>query len=385
MAGIGTFIETFIRNAPDDLEIHLLGVTSQPERFAIGQWHSLSVGRKQFRFFPLVAANPVHVTRIPLSLKILWSLFRHRKMFVFKHAIVELHRIEPMLAFLRYRNPKILFLHGHNMQDFYNKKTEVRWGKFPWLYFWLEKHLLPRCRRIFIVREDAARDYQKQYATKAHDISFLPTWVDEAVFQSLDPGERRALRNNLIEGQGLSASSKVFLFVGRFEGQKDPLRLLRAFKHVRSRHIDACLILIGEGGLKTKMQDYVSKNTLAGEVRFLPPMSQQDVGQWMNAADALCLSSAFEGMPRAAVEALYCGLPVISTAVGEARRLIGDANNVGRLVTDEGAEAFANAMIDLLGDPPSREACAKQVEDYTARKILTPVYDYYRELLRAVA
>ena len=122
VGGIGTFIDTFIRNAPDDLEIQLLGVTAQPERFPVGQWHSLSMGQKSFQFFPLVVSNPIKVTFIPLSLKITYALNRYRKKISTQNAILEFHRIEPMLAFLRDSNPKALFLHGHNMKDFYNKK-----------------------------------------------------------------------------------------------------------------------------------------------------------------------------------------------------------------------------------------------------------------------
>jgi glycosyltransferase involved in cell wall biosynthesis len=383
VAGIGTFINTFIRNAPDDLEIQLLGVTDQADRFPVGQWHSLSLGGKAFRFFPMLNSNPVHVPLFPLSFRILWSLYRYRKKFDLQGAIIESHRIEPVLGFLWDKNPKVCFLHGHNMKDFYNPQTEVRWGKFPWLYFGLEKWLLPKFDHIYIVREDAIADYQEKYQDKADDISFLPTWVDEEVFSALDEEEIAVLKQRLIKDHAIT-SPHLFLFVGRFEGQKDPFRLLQAFKKIRENKVDAALVLIGEGSLKAGMQAFVTNNELDACVRFLPPMSQQEIGEWMNVADALCLSSAFEGMPRVVVESLYCGLPVVSTAVGESWRLIGDEKG-GRLVTEPGVEAFADAMTDLLDNPPSRESCRQQVEAFTAKKVLAPVYQYYRNLLRIKA
>ena len=84
------------------------------------------------------------------------------------------------------------------MKDFYNRKTEVRWGKFPGLYFWLEKKLLPQASHTYIVREDAVMDYQKKYPAKADHISFLPTWVDEEVFYSLNEQSRSVLRKKMI-------------------------------------------------------------------------------------------------------------------------------------------------------------------------------------------
>ena len=381
VGGIGTFIDAFIRNSPENIEINLIGVTAQPDRYPVGQWHSVSTGKKSFLFFPLVAANPVHITFIPLTMKMLLALLHYRKHFDLQDAILEFHRIEPILAFLKCDNPMVLFLHGHNLKDFYNKNTEVRWGKIPWLYLWLEKILLPRASHIHIVREDAVNDYKEKYKRKADDISFIPTWVDETVFKSLNEEERYSLRNKLAKKCDISASSKIFLFVGRYEGQKNPIRLLEAFKLVRARYADAVLILIGDGSLKNDMKNYVQQQALTPSVLFLPAMTQQEISQWMNAADVFCLSSAFEGMPFVILEALYSGLPVVSTAVGEATRLLGNSQG-GRLVTNGGAEPFANAMIDLLTNPPTREACNKQVESYTAQNILAPVYQYHCTLLK---
>ena len=382
VGGIQTFIDTFIRNAPEDFEISLLGVSTRPASYPVGRWHSLSIDNRGFRFFPLVAADPVRLYRVPLSIRILWSLFRYKSEIGLHDGILEFHRVEPMLAFLGSNNPKVLFLHGHNRKDFYNRNTETRWGAFPRLYFWLENKLIPQASHVYLVREDAVGDYQELYPGMQHKISFLPTWVDEAVFRSLNGREREDLRKRLMDGQRLSAESKILLFVGRYERQKDPMRLLQAFHHVKSREPRACLVMIGEGGFKAQMQKYIQENGLAASVRLLPPMSQNEIGQWMNAADALCLSSAYEGMPRVAVEALYCGLPLVGTAVGETGRLIGDSRG-GRLVTEEGVEPFARAVLDLFANPPSAAACRKQVESFTARRVLAPVYQYYRDVAGA--
>ena len=384
VSGIGTFLNTFIGNAPEDLEIELLGVSADAQRYSVGRWHECVLGSKRFLFFPLANTNPVHVPVFPLTISMLLALRRYRRHIDTNNAILEFHRVEYMLGFIHDENPKVLFLHGNNMKDFYNKKTEVRWGKFPWLYFALERRLLPQAEHVYIVREDAVLDYQERYPTMAAQIDFLPTWVDDAVFLCLEGDARRALRAKLLKDKGCANSTRGFLFVGRYEGQKDPLRLLRAFKKVSEISEKAVLFLIGEGSLKGEMQDYVRANQLTAVVHFLPPMLQQDIARWMNAADALCLSSAFEGMPRVVVEALHCGLPVVSTAVGEAERLIGDASG-GRLVRGDGADVFATAMLDLLDNPPSADACRNRVRAFTASQILAPVYHRYRDLSSAIA
>ena len=60
----------------------------------------------------------------------------------------------------------------------------------------------------------------------ADRIEFLPTWVDEEVFVSFSEEARARQRRELARSFGLNPSRRWLLFVGRFEGQKDPLYLL---------------------------------------------------------------------------------------------------------------------------------------------------------------
>lgn len=178
---------------------------------------------------------------------------------------------------------------------------------------------------------------------------------------------------------GVDPRSRWLLFAGRFEGQKDPRLLLEAFRRLNGTGGQTVLILIGTGRLEASMRVLIQQQGLSPIVRMLPPQPQPQLARWMNAADCLVLSSAFEGMPRVVVEALGCGLPVVSTDVGEARRLV--QNSVtGRLVGDRTPEAFAAGIAEVLRQPPDREACRRQIAPFTARKVLAPVYAAYREL-----
>jgi glycosyltransferase involved in cell wall biosynthesis len=72
-------------------------------------------------------------------------------------------------------------------------------------------------------------------------------------------------------------------------------------------------------------------------------------------------------------------LPVVSTDVGETRRLIGESL-AGRLVKDRDPEAFRSAIEDLLKEPPNRGICQRQVSSFQAGKVLETVYHDYRAL-----
>lgn len=377
-AGIGTFINGFIKYAPAEFEVSLVGVTADPQARPVGCWQRLNIEGRPFDFLPVVAAHPNVRGRIPLSLQFTWALARARHRLNMQGAVLTFHRIEPSLAFRNLATPRILFLHVHP-QDLRNPKTEVVWGRFPWLYFRLERRLINAMTRIFIVREDAVGFYRARYPALADRVAFLPTWVDEEVFVSLPEAQRQHQRQQLVRTQGFDPADRVLLFVGRFEGQKDPLFLLEAFRQLNGLVGQTRLVMIGEGSLEPDIQAFLAAQGLTRLVRLIGPQPQPEIARWMNSADCLALSSAYEGMPMVVLEALQCGLPVVTTDVGEARRVI-QGSAVGRLVSERTPQALGGAVAEVLRQRPDRAACQRQVAPYTAKRVLAQVYDAYREL-----
>ena len=376
VGGIPTFLNTFIKYSPPDFTVDLVGLTTEPEKRPVGQWMEFPVGYRRYRFLPVISAQPNLRGKLPITFRLVGGIRRHWRLLDLRNAILEIHRIEPALALLGSNNPKALFLHNHS-KDYRNEKTEAIWGKLPAAYQALEWSLIRGMGRIFIVREDAASDYRVQYPDISNRVSFLPTWVDEEVFISLPEEQRKRHRAEFAARHGFDAAGKLLLFVGRFEGQKDPMRLLESFRLLLGTVKEATLVMVGEGKMEPQIRQFIEQNGLQKRVLMVGPRPQPEVALWMNAADSLVLSSAYEGMPRVVVEGLHCGLPAVSTDAGEARRLIGD-NAGGRLVTEPGPEPFARAVADLLANPPSRQSCEGQSAPFTARLILEQVYKAYR-------
>ncbi len=376
VGGVGTFINTFIKWAPEDCDVSLVGVSTDPEKRPVGRWQKFQVGARTIDYLPLVCAHPTYHSRFPLSVRFTWALWRHRRQIDFKNAIVELHRIEPELALLGIGSPRALFFHTHT-RDLYNPKTEVFWKRFPWLYFWLERRLLKRMERMYSVREDAVAWYRERYPKLSKPFSFLPTWVDEEVFHSLPEAERRAHKKALAADEGLDPESRWLLFVGRFELQKDPFLLLDAFRDLNERMPNTQLVMVGGGSLEDAIRATIATYRLGGKVFLVSPQPQSRISRWMNAADCLCLTSAYEGMPRVVVEALRCGLPAVSFDDGEARRLLEHAL-AGKLVKERTPRAFSEAFAEVLSRAPDRQACQRQVEQFSASAVLEGLFSDYR-------
>ena len=105
----------------------------------------------------------------------------------------------------------------------------------------------------------------------------------------------------------------------------------------------------------------------------------RELSQFLNAGDCLCQSSAFEGMPLAMLEALQCGVPVVSTATGgQTPHIL--RGRAGLVVEQRSPQALARGLADVLSREPDREACQKAAAPFGARKSLDRVYAAYREV-----
>ena len=147
----------------------------------------------------------------------------------------------------------------------------------------------------------------------------------------------------------------VVLGVGRLEEQKDFQTLIQAFARVR-RQRPARLVILGEGTLRGELAALATALEVAEDVAL--PGFVRNPFVWMFRASVFALSSKWEGMGMALVEALACGCPVVSTDchAGPAEVLCPEGEvEVGTLVPVGDDAALAAAIIATLDNPPSRE------------------------------
>lgn len=138
---------------------------------------------------------------------------------------------------------------------------------------------------------------------------------------------------------------KMIIAAGRLTKQKDFATLIRAFALVQSK-INARLVIMGEGELRSDLEQLVSENSLQ-EVVSLPGFVVNPFAV-MKQADLFALSSAWEGLPNVLIQAMACGTPVVSTDCPSGPAEILENGKWGRLVPVGDVEALAKAMLDTL-------------------------------------
>lgn len=173
---------------------------------------------------------------------------------------------------------------------------------------------------------------------------------------------------------------KVIVGIGRLSAQKNFTLLVRSFAAVVKRLPDYKLIIYGEGPKLNELQDLVEKLDLRGKVSF--PGYVKDVNQFVQRAAVFVMSSNYEGMPNALIEAMAMGVPCVATDCdgGGAAFLI--KNNInGFLIPKNDAEAMSEAICKIIEDNETAariSAEARKINEDLSQKC---VYDKWESFL----
>src|SRR5262249_37103044 len=125
--------------------------------------------------------------------------------------------------------------------------------------------------------------------------------------------------------------------------------LVVAFAEVHRIQPSARLVIVGDGPMSTELQALAMNLNLVGVVTFLG--QRMDVSWLLTAADTFVIPSEVEGTPMALLEAMAAGLPVIASSVG-AMPVVVNHGEGGVLVPPRSPEILADAMLQVMGDPP---------------------------------
>lgn len=385
--GIDTFIRGLIKWAPAELQFSLVGMSTDEKARPVGRWGSCWAGPREYAFFPVVGvADAGTRSKVPLSARYTAGAWQHRAQLRSDFDIFDFHRPEPSLLYLTDPRPKNAYFH-QDPKTIDSVASDNLWRKLPSAYEKLEARAVQQLSSAWCVRETGVATLRQRYPALADRFRFIPTWVDAEVFHPVDAAQRQRLREAFAAEHGLPLQARWISFVGRLDTQKNPGLLLEAFARVvapdaQGLAAHAVLLLVGNGVLRADLEARARALGLQPHVRFLGLQSQDTIARLLQAADLFALSSAYEGMPMALLEALGCGTPAVVTDVGEVRRVVHDDVN-GIVVQRHDVTAFADGLARALAAAPQwRDAALRAVSDYQPARVLAPVYENYLQLAR---
>ena len=169
---------------------------------------------------------------------------------------------------------------------------------------------------------------------------------------------------------------------GRLTEQKNHAMLISAFAEVVKQYPYATLKIYGEGALREKLQNQIDSLNLNEKVFLMG--ATNDVAKALQTADLFVLSSDYEGMPNALMEAMAAGVPCISTdcPCGGPRELLYNREEI--LVRLGNSKKFAQQTKKLLADQQQKDIEADYVklcaENFAPEAVMKCWEDYIKEL-----
>jgi len=136
--------------------------------------------------------------------------------------------------------------------------------------------------------------------------------------------------------------------VTRLQYAKDPITMIRSFKIINERIPNTKLIMVGDGPLESECIKLVNELNLQTKIQLAG--FQKDSKSFYKMFDIFILSSHYEGMPYALLEAMSMGIPAVGTNVSGIKDLIVDGET-GYLAGEGNYQELANAVIKLIENP----------------------------------
>lgn len=231
--------------------------------------------------------------------------------------------------------------------------------------------LFLKVKTIISVRNDPNQEYHGKINTML--AKWLLPFADGCVFQTMEAmnwfPNRLKKKSKIILN---AVKDDFFAFTrtpnrfevvscGRLQPQKNHAMLIEAFTLVNQAYPGAVLKIYGSGQLHSELEKKIHELGMKDSIKLMG--STEDVPQALRSADLFVLSSDYEGMPNALMEALAMGIPSVSTdcPCGGPQALIKNGVN-GFLVPVGDVEAMAEKIIEVLSDKDGMDEVGRQAK-----------------------
>lgn len=203
--------------------------------------------------------------------------------------------------------------------------------------------------------------------------------VDITRFKPAANKEKVEARRSL----GIEPEVELLGTVSRLSTQKGLSFLLKALASILNRSPDLKLIIVGSGSLEEELKDEAARLNITDSVRFLG--ARRDVPDILKALDIFVMPSLWEGFPRALLEAMATGLPVVAARVGGVADAIEDSVS-GLLVEPTDVQGLAASISEMLNDSALAERLGKKARevveaDFSVSGMVDSMAKLYTEVL----
>jgi glycosyltransferase involved in cell wall biosynthesis/folate-dependent phosphoribosylglycinamide formyltransferase PurN len=244
------------------------------------------------------------------------------------------------------------------------------------------RNRLLRSANAFVAISSHLADELRRHGVAAGRIHLIPNGVDPQSFRPPEPGERERLRQAL----ALPLSGPLIVYTGRLVSYKGLPLLLQVWRSVAQKHPEAHLVLVGGGSAdihncEADLRRFVQEQGLQARVSFAGTV--ENVAPYLRAAEGFVFPSQEEAFGLSVVEAMACGLPIVSTRTGGLADFVAEEN--GAITIEAGsAESLERGLERLLADDALAAELGQRARRAACdRFTMDAVRDRYLELISA--
>lgn len=184
---------------------------------------------------------------------------------------------------------------------------------------------------------------------------------------------------------GVKESEILILFLARFNHQKQPLSLIKAFEKVLKTNNNLKLLLVGDGEQKAEALEFVNSKGLDKSILF--QSFRQDVPDVLAAADIFVLPSLWEGLPIGLLEAMAMGKAIIATKVDGTSEVIEDGYNGLLISVDNLEQNLVEAILKLSADKSLQQTIGLNARNtvslkYSAANMTREIEELYLKVIK---
>ncbi|WP_235044622.1 glycosyltransferase [Methylohalobius crimeensis] len=229
--------------------------------------------------------------------------------------------------------------------------------------------------RVFSVSE-SLKNHAVSMGVEAEKIEVVGNGVDTEKFYPLPRDKaRRELK--------IPQNAQVLITVGALVPRKGQQRVIEILPFLLRKYPDLLYLVVGgaspEGDMTESLQAQVMRLGLEKHVRFLGPLPPERLKRSLSAADVFVLATANEGWANVFLEAMACGLPVITTEVGGNREVV-CRDDLGTIIPLSDADALKRAIDGAMRKKWNRDALIAYAADNDWNKRVVQLVRMFNEL-----
>lgn len=283
-----------------------------------------------------------------------------------------------MVTFMRKHRPESILVFGNEMGIILNTLRKLRLVQVKIVLRVLNNVNISLSKEEHISKtvENYLKKQQKQLRDMEHVVAQCQAMREMILDRNLVSEEQITAIYNPVSEKIVQAVENIprkekedyqFTFIGRLDPQKNLTHLLKAFKLVVDKRKDVTLHLVGDGILKQQLQEEACQLHIQDYVVF--EGMRKDIENVYSSSDVVVLSSSYEGMPNCLIEAIACGIPVVSydCPIGPKEIIEEDIN--GYLVSFLNIEELAERMLDAVEKQWDTESIKKTADKFNATVI----------------